>query len=58
MDFLADLLEPRDPTAPPDVLTLHLKPEFALDGTHMNPSYLHLVETALNKLPPTKSAKK
>lgn len=60
MDFLPDLLEHSDLTAPAaaEKRDLRLKPEFALDGTHMNPSYLHLVEAALNKLAPTKSGKR
>ena len=34
-----------------------LKPEFSLDGTHLNPSYLALVEAAFNKLLSGKSGK-
>ena len=58
MDFLPDLLEQTNPDAPAEKLALRLKPEFSLDGTHMNPSYLHLVEAALNRLPQPKGEKK
>ena len=34
-----------------------LKTEFSLDGTHLNPSYLRLVELALNKLPAFRNGK-
>ena len=27
-----------------------LRPEYALDGTHLSPAYLELVEAALNKV--------
>lgn len=66
MDFLPDLLEQADPhtaadkipLAPTLATALRLKPEFVLDGTHMNPSYLHLVEAAINKVPLAKKGKK
>jgi hypothetical protein len=28
----------------------HLEPSYALDGTHMNPAYLPLLETAFEKV--------
>lgn len=56
LDFFDDLIEPRSRAAmqtssSSDKLSSHmqLRPQYALDGTHLNPSYLLLLENALNK---------
>eukprot|EP01032_Pedospumella_encystans_P026298 gene26298-29707_t len=46
-DELVDTVQSADALEAPKVT---LKPEFALDGTHLNPSYLRLLETSLKKL--------
>jgi hypothetical protein len=45
------LLDTRSTGDPQDPVAATLKPEFKLDGTHMNPSYLRLLEASLNRLP-------
>jgi len=59
LDFFDDLIEPLSRAAmqtsssssSSDKLSSHmqLRPQYALDGTHLNPSYLLLLENALNK---------
>jgi len=56
LDFFDDLIEPLSKAAmqtssSSDKLSSHmqLRPQYALDGTHLNPSYLLLLENALNK---------
>lgn len=59
LDFFDDLIEPRSramqtsssSSSSSDKLSSHmqLRPQYALDGTHLNPSYLLLLENALNK---------
>lgn len=51
LDYFDDLLVPASSSAPatPDVSHLALNPAFELDGTHMNPSYLRLLEVAMDK---------
>uniref|UniRef100_A0A6B2L5B5 Uncharacterized protein n=1 Tax=Arcella intermedia TaxID=1963864 RepID=A0A6B2L5B5_9EUKA len=44
LDFADELLTPNK---------ANLNPKFDLDGTHMNPSYLYLLENSLNLLPNT-----
>ena len=46
-DELVNTVQSADALEAPKVT---LKPEFALDGTHLNPSYLRLLETSLKKL--------
>jgi hypothetical protein len=50
LDYFDELLVPAA-SAPltPDVSHLALNPAFELDGTHMNPSYLRLLEAAMDK---------
>jgi hypothetical protein len=52
LDYFDDLLVPAaSSSAPvtPDVSHLALNPAFELDSTHMNPSYLRLLEAAMDK---------
>lgn len=57
LDFFDALVVPTSPFTPtanyaalPDSAhtAVTLNPAYALDGTHMNPSYLHLLEGCLN----------
>jgi hypothetical protein len=57
LDFFDELLAPVMPAhvsvqvrGGGDALAVKLDPAFGLDGTHMNPSYLRLVEDRLSSL--------
>jgi hypothetical protein len=57
LDFFDELLAPAMPAhvhvqvrGGGDALVVKLDPAFGLDGTHMNPSYLRLLEDRLNSL--------
>lgn len=54
LDFFEDLVDTTYSSADAlDAPKVTLKPEFALDGTHLNPSYLRLLEASLKKLDKT-----
>lgn len=50
LDFFEDLIDTRETGNISDPVEATLKPEFALDGTHLNPSYLRLLEGSLAKI--------